>query len=175
MKRIRIAPSVEKMRPAGWYRSFAGRANMWVTAPPRIDPMMPSTIVQKIVIWTCITDFAITPEISPMTIYQIKWNILSSSFCPGIGLQGQIPISARSLSGLLQSAAFASLMTSASCLARKAIRTRISSWSSRITARKSERSSCSFWGSSVALCMSRQISRTSSTLYKRMPFLPGQG
>ena len=34
--------------------------------------MMPSTIVQKIVICTCITDFAITPEISPMTIYQIR-------------------------------------------------------------------------------------------------------
>jgi hypothetical protein len=45
---------------------------MWVTAPPRIDPMMLSTIVQKIVIWTCITDFAIFPEISPMTIYQTK-------------------------------------------------------------------------------------------------------
>jgi len=27
MKRIRIAPSVEKMRPAGWYRSFVGREN----------------------------------------------------------------------------------------------------------------------------------------------------
>jgi hypothetical protein len=45
---------------------------MWVTAPPRIDPMMPSTIVQKIVKWTCITDFAMTPEISPIRIYQIK-------------------------------------------------------------------------------------------------------
>jgi hypothetical protein len=45
---------------------------MWVTAPPMIDPMMPSTIVQKIVICTCITDFAITPEIRPIRIYQIK-------------------------------------------------------------------------------------------------------
>jgi hypothetical protein len=45
---------------------------MWVTAPPRIDPMMPSTIVQKIVICTCITDFAMTPEISPIRRYQIK-------------------------------------------------------------------------------------------------------
>jgi hypothetical protein len=33
--------------------------------------MMPSTIVQAIVRCTCITDFAITPEISPMMIYQI--------------------------------------------------------------------------------------------------------
>jgi hypothetical protein len=32
---------------------------MWVTPPPMIDPRMPSTIVQKIVICTCITDFAI--------------------------------------------------------------------------------------------------------------------
>jgi hypothetical protein len=45
---------------------------MCVTAPPRIDPMTPSTIVQKIVICTCITDFAITPEMSPMRIYQIR-------------------------------------------------------------------------------------------------------
>ena len=45
---------------------------MCVTAPPMIDPMMPSTIVQKIVIYTCITNFAITPEISPMRIYQTK-------------------------------------------------------------------------------------------------------
>jgi hypothetical protein len=37
-----------------------------------IDPMMPSTVVQKIVIWTCITDFATTPEISPIRIYQTK-------------------------------------------------------------------------------------------------------
>ena len=29
-----------------------------------IDPMMPSTIVQKIVMWTCITDFAITPRLA---------------------------------------------------------------------------------------------------------------
>jgi hypothetical protein len=43
-----------------------------VTLLPRIDPTMPSTIVQKIVICTCITDFAITPEISPMRKYQIK-------------------------------------------------------------------------------------------------------
>jgi hypothetical protein len=38
--------------------------------------MMPSTIVQKIVICVCITDFAITPEINPIRTYQIKWNIL---------------------------------------------------------------------------------------------------
>jgi hypothetical protein len=25
---------------------------------------------------TCITDFAITPETSPMRMYQIRWNIL---------------------------------------------------------------------------------------------------
>ena len=72
MKRTRIAPSVERMRPAGWYRSFFGRENMWVRPPPRTDPMMPSTIVQKIVMCTCITDFAITPEISPIRRYQIK-------------------------------------------------------------------------------------------------------
>jgi hypothetical protein len=45
---------------------------MWVTPPPRIDPVMPSTIVQKIVICTCISDFAMIPEISPTRIYQIK-------------------------------------------------------------------------------------------------------
>jgi hypothetical protein len=45
---------------------------MWVRAPPMIDPIMPSTIVQKIVMCMCITDFAITPEISPIRIYQIK-------------------------------------------------------------------------------------------------------
>ena len=72
MKRTRIAPNVEKMRPAGWNRSFFGRKNMWVTAPPIIDPMMPSTIVQKIVMCACITDFAMTPASSPTRIYQIK-------------------------------------------------------------------------------------------------------
>ena len=76
MKRTRIAPSVERMRPAGWYRSFVGRENMWLTPPPMIDPMMPSTMVQKIAMCTCITDFAITPAISPMSRYQIKWNTL---------------------------------------------------------------------------------------------------
>src|SRR6267143_898882 len=44
-----------------------------------------------------------------------------------------------------------------------------------MTARKREISSCSFCGSSFALFMSRQISRTNSTSYKRIPFLPGQG
>ena len=72
MKRTRIAPSVEKMRPAGWYRSFLDRNNKWVTAPPMIDPMMQSRIVQKIVMCMCITDFAITPEISPIRMYQIR-------------------------------------------------------------------------------------------------------
>jgi hypothetical protein len=43
-----------KNEAAGWYRSFVGRENMWVTPPPRIDPMMPRTIVQKIVMCTCI-------------------------------------------------------------------------------------------------------------------------
>jgi hypothetical protein len=37
-----------------------------------IDPMMPSTVVQNIVIWTCITVFPMNPEISPIRIYQIK-------------------------------------------------------------------------------------------------------
>ena len=72
MKRTRIAPSVDKMRPAGWYRSFVVRENIWAMPPPMIDPMMPSTIVQKIVMCTCITDFAITPETSPMRRYQIR-------------------------------------------------------------------------------------------------------
>ena len=60
------------MRPAGWYRALAGRENMWVTAPPMIDPMMPSTIVQKIVMCVCMTDFAIAPAINPTRMYQIK-------------------------------------------------------------------------------------------------------
>ena len=45
---------------------------MWVTAPPMIDPIMPSTIVQKIVMCTCNTDFAMIPAINPTTMYQIK-------------------------------------------------------------------------------------------------------
>jgi hypothetical protein len=45
---------------------------MWVMPPPTIDPMMPSAIVQKVDMFTCITDFAMTPEISPMRMYQIK-------------------------------------------------------------------------------------------------------
>jgi hypothetical protein len=40
-----------------------------------IDPMMPSTTVQKSAMCTCITDLAITPEISPIRRYQIRWNI----------------------------------------------------------------------------------------------------
>jgi hypothetical protein len=44
---------------------------MWVTPPPRSDPMMPRTIVQAIVRCTCITDLATAPEISPIMIYQI--------------------------------------------------------------------------------------------------------
>ena len=52
--------------------SVVGGENKWVTAPPMIDPMMPSTIVQKIVMCTCITDFAIIPAINPTTMYQIK-------------------------------------------------------------------------------------------------------
>ena len=56
----------------GMKSSGCGGENMWVTAPPMIDPMMPSTIVQKIVMCTCITDFAITPAINPTTMYQIK-------------------------------------------------------------------------------------------------------
>src|SRR5208282_4869835 len=50
----------------------AGRENMWLTPPPMTDPTMPSTIVQKIVICTCITDFAISPAISPIRTYQTK-------------------------------------------------------------------------------------------------------
>jgi hypothetical protein len=37
-----------------------------------IDPMMPSTIVQKIVMCTCSTDFAMIPAINPTIMYQIK-------------------------------------------------------------------------------------------------------
>ena len=37
-----------------------------------ILPSEPSTIVQKIVMCTCITDFAIIPAINPTTMYQIK-------------------------------------------------------------------------------------------------------
>ena len=55
----------------GMKRPFGGE-NMWVTAPPMIEPMMPSTIVQKIVMYTCNTDFAISPAINPTTMYQIK-------------------------------------------------------------------------------------------------------
>ena len=58
---------------AGGMISFVCRARKHVAnAAPMIDPMMPSTIVQKIVMRTCITDFAITPEISPIRTYQIK-------------------------------------------------------------------------------------------------------
>ena len=60
------------MSPAGWYRSFAGREKIWVIAPPTIDPMMPSAMVQKIVMCTCITDLEMTPATSPMRIYQIR-------------------------------------------------------------------------------------------------------
>jgi hypothetical protein len=45
---------------------------MWVTAPPRMEPMIPSTMVQKMVICTCITDFAMTPAIKPTRIYQMR-------------------------------------------------------------------------------------------------------
>jgi hypothetical protein len=49
--------------------------------PPKIDPMTPSTIVQKTVMCTCITDFAITPEIKPdrgtqLLAIQGRWSIL---------------------------------------------------------------------------------------------------
>ena len=58
---------------AGGMESSGCRVRKHVgTAPPMIDPMMPSTIVQKIVMCTCITDFAITPAINPTTMYQIK-------------------------------------------------------------------------------------------------------
>ena len=60
-----------KNEPGGMIAVFAGRENMWVTPPPNIEPMMPSTIVQEVVICACITDFAMTPEISPMRTYQI--------------------------------------------------------------------------------------------------------
>ena len=59
MKRTGIASSVEEIRPVRCYCSFVGRENMWATVPARIDPMMPSTIIQKIFMCMCITDFAI--------------------------------------------------------------------------------------------------------------------
>ena len=34
-----------------------------------MEPMTPSTILQKIIMWTCITDFAITPEIRASETY----------------------------------------------------------------------------------------------------------
>jgi hypothetical protein len=49
-----------------------GRKSRWVTAPPRSDPMMPRTIVQKRLMCTCMTDFEMTPAISPISRYQIK-------------------------------------------------------------------------------------------------------
>src|SRR6267154_751364 len=65
---------LENPRPEGAESTLTGNAASPFPAEPRqmIDPMMPSTIVQKIVICTCITDLAITPAISPMRIYQIK-------------------------------------------------------------------------------------------------------
>src|SRR5580698_9844825 len=44
--------------------------------PPRTDPTTPSTTVQKRVMCMCITDFEISPARSPITKYQIMWNIL---------------------------------------------------------------------------------------------------
>src|SRR5579863_4522038 len=65
---------------------------MWVMPPPRIDPTMPSTIVQKIVMCSCITDFAITPETSPIKTYQIKWNI---PFPPSFAFSRKLPFQCR--------------------------------------------------------------------------------
>src|SRR6202790_5025591 len=58
-------------------------------------------------------------------------------------------------------------MASAYFLARKAILTRISSWSSLMTARRTETRSCSLSGS-FSLAMSRQSWRTRSTLYTKL-------
>ena len=60
------------MRPAGWNRSFLELKSMWLTPPPRIDPMMPTTMVQKSVMCTCITDFEMTPAKSPIRMYQSR-------------------------------------------------------------------------------------------------------
>ncbi len=49
------------------------RANMWVTAPPMMEPMIPSTIVQKIVMCACMTDLASTPAMRPTRIQGKKW------------------------------------------------------------------------------------------------------
>jgi hypothetical protein len=43
--------------------------------------MMPSTMVQKRVICTCITDFAMTPAIKPTTMYQMRCSIPSIRNC----------------------------------------------------------------------------------------------
>jgi hypothetical protein len=72
MKRIRIAPNVEKIRPAGWYRSFLGRKSREVTPPPMSDPIIPSTIVHIRLRCSCITDFPISPASSPMIKYQSR-------------------------------------------------------------------------------------------------------
>jgi hypothetical protein len=61
---------VWKNEAGGRNRSFVGCENMWVTALPMIDPMMPSTIVQKI---ACAMHhrFRDDPAINP-TKYQIS-------------------------------------------------------------------------------------------------------
>src|SRR5262245_45267023 len=50
-------------------------------APPKMPPMMPSTMVQKRVICTCITDFAMTPAIKPTTMYQMRCSIPTIRNC----------------------------------------------------------------------------------------------
>src|SRR5258706_537884 len=63
--------------------------------PPMIDPTMPSTIVQKVVMCTCITDFAISPETSPTKRYQIKLNILLPPMTePSIGVTAILSVPA---------------------------------------------------------------------------------
>ena len=53
-----------------------------LTPPPMIDPMMPSTVVQKIVIWTCITDFAITPRLVQSGYTRLSETYFTFSVCP---------------------------------------------------------------------------------------------
>jgi hypothetical protein len=76
MKRTRIAPSVERNEACGMV-TFVCRARKHVANAATDDRSDDAEDdVQKIAICTCITDFAITPEISPIRIYQIKSNIL---------------------------------------------------------------------------------------------------
>ena len=52
--------------------SFAGRENMWVMVPPKIDPMIAEHHRPEDRHVHSITHFAITSKIMPRRIYQSK-------------------------------------------------------------------------------------------------------